>query len=142
MQHSSRDRFPLSLRYYSTNKETDMYRIAIVMLLSMLTLSTQAFAMPVTDRMAGPGEWSSIVVIKDDNQNTYLLRTAITSDLQSCTSALNDFAPKIKQSDGGAVVYTNRDKTTLNFEKEANVADSRVRVLEVKCVPGPYPFPD
>lgn len=116
-----------------------MYRIALAMLFAF---SSQAFAMPVTDRVAGPGEWSSIVVIKDDNQNTYLLRTSITSDLQGCTTALNDLAPKIQQSDGGAVVYTNRDKTTLNFQKEANVADSRVRVLELKCAPGPYPFHD
>jgi predicted sugar kinase len=142
MQHSSVDRFPLSLRYYSTNKETDMYRIAIAIGWSLLTFSVSSFAMPVVDRVALPGEWSSIIQIKDNSQNHYLLRTSITSDLQSCTSALNDIAPKIAQSDGGAVVYTNRDKTTLNFEKTANAAESRVRVLELKCVPGPYPFPD
>lgn len=115
-----------------------MYRIA--MLLSLLAISAQSFAMPTTELVAGPGEWSSIVVIKDDGQNTYLLRTSISKDLQTCTTALNDIAPKIMQSDGGAVVYTNRDKTTLNFEKTAD--DSRVRVLELKCAPGAYPFND
>ena len=119
-----------------------MYRIAIFLLSSLF--ASQAFAMPVVDvdQKAAPGQWSSVIVTKDDSQNTYLLRTAITDDLQSCTAALSDLAPKIKQSEGGAVVWTNRDKTTLNFEKTANVAESRVRVLEVKCAPGPYPFFD
>lgn len=119
-----------------------MYRITLAILLSVLAWSTQSYAMPTTDRVAQPGEWSSIVVIKDDSENTYLLRTSITSDLQSCTAALNDIAPKIMQSEGGAVVWTNRDKTALSFEKQANEAESRVRVLEVKCAPGPYPFND
>lgn len=117
-----------------------MYRIIIVMILSLLTYAAPSFAMPTVERVAQPGEWSSIILIKDDSQNHYLLRTSITGDLQSCTSALNDIAPKIAQSQGGAVVYTNRDKSTLNFEATPNEAESRVRVLEVKCVPGTYPF--
>ena len=119
-----------------------MNRITIAMIVSLLAYAAPSFAMPTTDLVAAPGQWSSIVAIKDDSQNHYLLRTSITNDLQSCTSALNDIAPKIAQSEGGAVVYTNRDKSTLDFEATPNEAESRVRVLELKCVPGPYPFPD
>lgn len=120
-----------------------MSRLVITMLLSLLAVTSYAEpayteAMPSPDRTAKAGEWSTILSIYDPNNNHYLLRTAITSDLKGCVEAMNQVGQKITNTGDNAVIWTNHAKNTLSFE-QTKEAYQRALVLDVRCVPGPDP---
>lgn len=111
-----------------------MYRIAIVMILSVFALSARAEE--PKQLIPQPGQWSTMLGIKDPNQNNYLLRTALSSTPDACADELKNAASKITQANG--VVWTNRDKNVLSYEHKPLFSEIKVRVLEMRCVLEPF----
>lgn len=113
-----------------------MKRINLILTAGLLAASMTATADTSGKYDPKPGQWSTVIAIFDNNENHYLLKTSVNSDLAECSDRLHRFNQRLHAANG--MVWTSYAKDVVQFESAHGIAEVQVKVLDVRCVLEPY----